>query len=186
MGPIPPIASLLFEWLCFHSTDCPSKWGLGVIGFGWVTSKMILVSIQLIAPVSGAIQTLLEVLLSSNHNVSIQLIAPASGAEIAEAYAAFANARFHSTDCPSKWGQAREQGHGEEDHESSVSIQLIAPASGAPNSPSGTVLQKLTPSFHSTDCPSKWGHVPKYYQLDRGDGHVSFHSTDCPSKWGRI
>ena len=36
-----------------------------------------------------------------------------------------------------------------------VSIQLIAPASGAPVRIAGGTTS--APSFHSTDCPSEWG-----------------------------
>ena len=85
-----------------------------------------------------------------------------------------------------------------------VSIQLIAPASGALN---GSALMSLMPrsSFHSTDCPSEWGHwicpgvnakFPVSIQLiapasgatihtpAKINGHKRFHSTDCPSEWG--
>ena len=112
---------------CFHSTDCPSKWGLPFDS--WLRSrKPRQVSIQLIAPASGAMERYLDVLL------------PQWG--------------FHSTDCPSKWGHAAIGSVFTSFKK--VSIQLIAPASGAKMG-SKALQSTLTPGFHSTDCPSKWG-----------------------------
>ena len=93
----------------FHSTDCPSEWGLE----GWIDTLVAghTVSIQLIAPASGALRRLLlERVLYGSHFYS-----------------------FHSTDCPSEWGLAPDP---ERELKLKVSIQLIAPASGAPPKPS--------------------------------------------------
>ena len=38
-----------------------------------------------------------------------------------------------------------------------VSIQLIAPASGALGVGTAVAGVLLQPGFHSTDCPSEWG-----------------------------
>ena len=38
-------------------------------------------------------------------------------------------------------------------------------------------------SFHSTDCPSEWGHDTG--SMSRSS-FASFHSTDCPSEWGLL
>ena len=87
-------------------------------------------------------------------SVSIQLIAPASGAE------GFCYVSISPTE--------------------NVSIQLIAPASGAP-----TVSCRIDSKifcFHSTDCPSEWGHERHYHR--HNSPMESFHSTDCPSEWG--
>ena len=57
-----------------------------------------------------------------------------------------------------------------------VSIQLIAPASGAAKTKLGYLI--CLRGFHSTDCPSEWG-------LRKNDGREiiaqGFQSTDCPS-----
>ena len=65
-----------------------------------------------------------------------------------------------------------------------VSIQLIAPASGA-QAALVKFVRLMKASFHSTDCPSEWGPQDgmkpcNALRLVRG-----FHSTDCPSEWGR-
>ena len=114
----------------FHSTDCPSEWGLWKITF--LTVRLLpVVSIQLIAPASGAFSNL-AFIASSNVDVtvSIQLIAPASGAKILDGD----NHRLYLL----------------------VSIQLIAPASGALTEEDR--WESFT-SFHSTDCPSEWGQI---------------------------
>ena len=63
--------------------------------------------------------------------VSIQLIAPASGALFRVSLLRYGESHkgFHSTDCPSEWGLMAEV----QDilRNLDVSIQLIAPASGA-------------------------------------------------------
>ena len=88
----------------FHSTDCPSEWGpLPLFEFQYANGNKV--SIQLIAPASGAGLVRSTLPNSQDYKVSIQLIAPASGALIAEAWA--------------------------ELERTEVSIQLIAPASGA-------------------------------------------------------
>ena len=65
-----------------------------------------------------------------------------------------------------------------------VSIQLIAPASGALKPLQMDVtLRGFTPSFHSTDCPSEWGlNIALAFWRSTATG---FHSTDCPSEWGQ-
>ena len=100
----------------FHSTDCPSEWGLQNSDI--VYDRVRVVSIQLIAPASGASNRLnLRTIVL---RVSIQLIAPASGAYN----------RMVVLLTPS----------------SKVSIQLIAPASGAPR-PGQRDTRMLPPSF---------------------------------------
>ena len=64
-------------------------------------------------------------------------------------------ASFHSTDCPSEWGPYA-PAYGFEPA-NQVSIQLIAPASGALLPLGETLADLLDASFHSTDCPSEWG-----------------------------
>ena len=62
---------------------------------------------------------------------------------------------------------------------SQVSIQLIAPASGA----KATNIMwggSYVVGFHSTDCPSEWGQAEVFCEHNKG----CFHSTDCPSEWG--
>ena len=87
----------------FHSTDCPSEWGL---------------------PHAVSPHSIVGV-------VSIQLIAPASGAEWVNAVQdCIQNKSFHSTDCPSEWGH-RDPEKAAKLAGLQVSIQLIAPASGA-------------------------------------------------------
>ena len=86
------------------------------------------VSIQLIAPASGAEKTLTEVNVTSLVEVSIQLIAPASGANGLQTVVNLLLIGFHSTDCPSEWG--------------------LYP---------GNNRQLPSKGFHSTDCPSEWG-----------------------------
>ena len=65
------------------------------------------VSIQLIAPASGARLSQSAIVCSSRQGmVSIQLIAPASGA-LRKLFTSISMSRvfrFHSTDCPSEWG----------------------------------------------------------------------------------
>ena len=75
VGPGPTDRPFAGEKLCFHSIGCPSEWGL-LVSIG--VFALTLVSIQLVAPASGA---------RSSHpqrkrpmDVSIQLVAPASGA----------------------------------------------------------------------------------------------------------
>ena len=76
-------------------------------------------------------------------SVSIQLIAPASGASdrflLPDIY--FWKG-FHSTDCPSEWGLGCGYSPRWTDILFLVSIQLIAPASGAPTVP--TIPKKIT------------------------------------------
>ena len=86
------------------------------------------VSIQLIAPASGALKKLK--MLRLGLGVSIQLIAPASGA----------------------FGLPVESFAGV-----LVSIQLIAPASGAYQKKCSIPHLWRIEGFHSTDCPSEWG-----------------------------
>ena len=87
--------------------------------------------------------------------VSIQLIAPASGAHEKLKRQDFRGLqRFHSTDCPSEWGQ--EKTAMLQEFVDKVSIQLIAPASGALKRRKCSVSIALV-CFHSTDCPSEWG-----------------------------
>ena len=99
MGPSNPEKSELVYSQSFHSTDCPSEWGRHLRLHG---SPRAHVSIQLIAPASGATSGLKL------------LVATYSG--------------FHSTDCPSEWGHKIVW---KRVRETPVSIQLIAPASGA-------------------------------------------------------
>ena len=121
---------------CFHSTDCPSEWGPRSPG---LRTSYDTVSIQLIAPASGAMRSLRVGLIPSS-GVSIQLIAPASGAKLIQAEMLSAILGFHSTDCPSEWGQG-----------------------------SGSMNINEIERFHSTDCPSEWGqHIslsPLFCQL---------------------
>ena len=101
-GPESEIIAMPIKWLSFHETDCPSEWGLEVVSF--VGHSSTAVSIQLIAPASGADLVCYPSIWDTDAKVSIQLIAPASGA--------------HSY--LSSGGYVLR-----------VSIQLIAPASGA-------------------------------------------------------
>ena len=69
------------------------------------------VSIQLIAPASGATRAIMQTDIFHDGEVSIQLIAPASGAT----YTLLTRQRrkcsgFHSTDCPSEWGLSSPRG----------------------------------------------------------------------------
>ena len=67
---------------------------------------------------------------------------------------------------------------------SEVSIQLIAPASGAYDQLERSSKAEITQSFHSTDCPSEWGLLESDRFLLPDIYFWSFHSTDCPSEWG--
>ena len=102
----------LFPYFClwvvlgvsFHSTDCPSEWGICIaVVMAWICHYTV--SIQLIAPASGALKSKQFHQGAKPWLVSIQLIAPASGAKVYKA-------------CKLEGLQ-------------DVSIQLIAPASGA-------------------------------------------------------
>ena len=49
--------------------------------------------------------------------------------------------------------------------------------------PASVTSGYMSESFHSTDCPSEWGHT----EIDENEeetGNYCFHSTDCPSEWG--
>ena len=72
--------------------------------------------------------------------VSIQLIAPASGAVMSGAFWILDLECFHSTDCPSEWGPQSKRDY--PDMAQAVSSQLIAPASGAWNANAMTTEAK--------------------------------------------
>ena len=87
----------------FHSTDCPSEWGLiTIVG----TNPKHCVSIQLIAPASGALvrtQDGIHMVDSGFHSTDC----PSEwGLRLANDRKDETDTRgFHSTDCPSEWGQ---------------------------------------------------------------------------------
>ena len=172
MGRVSHVSLLLFH-TCFHSIGCPSEW--------------------------GATSTRPQ---NTHGKVSIQLVAPASGA-VGLALQKWLFIRFHSIGCPSEWGACLIQLHGRfiefpfnwlpqrvgrskpchykrmstafpfnwlpqrvgrdelalfHPGQMRVSIQLVAPASGA--------TEKVTPPmalsqrrFHSIGCPSEWGGI---------------------------
>ena len=117
--------------------------------------SVIQVSIQLIAPASGAFTP--ATWNPSSRSVSIQLIAPASGGPPNEpCMNGVIPTRFHSTDCPSEWG-----------------LLTIT-----------EMCTTLSTRFHSTDCPSEWGLGFVWAKPERAKPEERFHSTDCPSEWG--
>ena len=89
---------------------------------------------------------------------------------------------FHSTDSPSEWGPGRTYTASEELDNALVSIQLIAPASGA--HVTNIRIVGSIGGFHSTDCPSEWG--PSIDAPPGVSSTTCFHSTDCPSEWGLV
>ena len=90
---------------------------------------------------------------------------------------------FHSTDCPSEWGQTVTLNL-EKLGVDLVSIQLIAPASGAPRQRHKHWHPRTIACFHSTDCPSEWG--PVRYPSQTHHAAARFHSTDCPQRVGPV
>ena len=65
----------------------------------------MIVSIQLVAPASGALRDNYASYLC--HTVSIQLVAPASGAYRQQELDLDQTIGFHSIGCPSEWGLGR-------------------------------------------------------------------------------
>ena len=127
VGPYPYAGAplLLLKVSSFHSIGCPSEWGPRTSNSSWKWSR---VSIQLVAPASGAISEIscdppID-LIKFPFNWLPQRVGPWS---VLAAYSL--KARFPFNWLPQRVGPQFEASS--QDYDLVVSIQLVAPASGA-------------------------------------------------------